>query len=107
MAELIKNLKTIKVSKPRGGIDMPVAEYPIFAPNFSINEKQMPEIKDWETGEKYLLVIEVSMSSKSDRKGEPVRGDFDITRYKALSGKMMEDMTDEEMEEMQAKGLSS
>jgi len=107
----IKGLKKIKVSKEREGFDMPVMseemDIPPFPPSFRTNENQIPEIKQWETGEKYYMVIEIRQTEKTDREGQPVRAEFDIVRYKALSGKLIEDMTDKEFEDEEAKGLAS
>ena len=65
----------------------------------------MLEIKDWEVGEKYRLIIEVEMKSKSERE-EMIEGSFDISAYKHLKPKSPEEMDDEEFGEYQGKKLS-
>lgn len=108
MSDDYKNgLKKIKISKPRDGFDEVVSEgYPHWPPRFDVTDNQMSEIKEWEVGEKYLMVVEVRQTSKTAREGQPVRAEFDIVRYKALSGKSMEDMTDEEFQVEQGKALA-
>lgn len=110
MAEQFKKgLKKIKIGKAREGFDMPFEEegLPHFPPSFNVVDKQMPEIKNWEVGENYFLVIEVRQVSKTDREGNPTRSEFDIVRYKALTGKALEDMTDEEFEIEQGEALTN
>ena len=52
-------------------------------PSFSINEKQLPDIKNWKVGEKYEMEIEVEMTSISKsqyRTGEPITASLKVTK---------------------------
>ena len=46
------------------------------------------------------------MTEKEDRENEPVRATFDVTAYKNLPEKAIEDMTDEEFGEFQGEALA-
>jgi len=101
-------LKTIPVRESNGAIDVPsVSLYP---PSFHVNEKQMPEIKNWEVKGIYRLVIEVEQISKhEERKSDDstsVGGEFNIIKYKYLPEKTIDEMDDKEFEEYQGKELS-
>ena len=80
-----------------------------FLPTLYLDSKQVSEIRDWEVGEEYTLVIKVKQTGKNendkekDGKVNSVRADFDIVGYKVLN----DEMSDADLEEMQAKGLSS
>lgn len=81
-------LKTIKVSKPKG--DMPKVEGMMYPPSFHVNSKQIPEIKNWEVGKKYRLTIEVEQKSMNEG-DDGVRGaSFDLVAY-AVGGATKED----------------
>ena len=79
-----------------------------YSPSFSLIDKQVPEIVDWEVGKKYKMVVEVEMRSKNEVKNGDekigVSGSFDILSY-SVSDKV-DEMTDEELEEMQGEVLS-
>ena len=109
MPHNIKGLKKISVSKRREGFDMPVTEsdVPSFPPSFHVSDTQIPEVKKWEVGKNYYMVVEVRQTEKEDREGEPVRASFDIVKYKALTGKALKDMTDDELELEQGKALGN
>lgn len=96
-------LKKIKVSEASKA---DVMEGPsMFPPSFHVESKQMSEIENWEVGDKYKLIIEVKMKSKSDN----VRGtsaSLDIVAYRELKKKKPEDMNDKEFEDYQGKVLS-
>jgi len=96
-------LKKIKVSSDG---DMPASignrHYP---PSFSVDAEQMPEIKNWEVGAKYRLVIEVEQTSKNENE-HMVTGGFNIVAYKHLPTKSIDDMTDKEFAEYQDESLS-
>lgn len=57
------NLKTLVKSDSVEGMDYP--SKPDFRPSFSLSEKDLPEIKDWKIGQKYMLEMEVEMVSAS------------------------------------------
>jgi len=80
-------------------------------PDFRVTDDQIAEIKDWEVGEKYQLVIEVEMISKTKigilGGTDDYDGRFEVQAYKHLAPKSLDEMTDEEFELEQAKGLSS
>lgn len=75
-----------------------------FPPHFEVDEKQMPEIKDWAVGEKYRFIIEAEQKSMHEDE-DKVRAGFDIVAYKYLDPS--EEMTDEEIEEVQGEALST
>lgn len=64
-------------------------------PSFRVNEKQIPEIKNWKQGENYKIMIEVRMDEKSggteEPEPEPVHGSFDIVAYEVVSTKTIND----------------
>ncbi len=95
-------LKKIPVKKT--DYPKPLAEdVPYYNPSFSLNDKQVSEIKDWDVGETYQLCIEVSMTSKQEYKDGGVSGGFDIIAYKSLG----ENMSDGDMEEMQGQAMAN
>lgn len=81
------------------GMDM---EYP---PEFSISGKQMPEIKDWEPGNVYEMVIQVEQKSLNID-GDRASARFEIVGYK-IEEKDYSKMSDEDFEKEQAKSLTS
>ncbi len=100
-------LKKIRVSESND--DQPISGPPL--PQFFADDSQIPEIKDWEVGGRYKLVIEVEQRSKSkvhtsvgDK--DTIDGRFDIVAYKHLPEKDIKDMTDEEFGEYEGKALS-
>ena len=99
-------LKKIPVGKKHEGVDMPVEnEYP---PTIHLTDKQGPEIKDWSVGKSYQMIVEVKQTSMSENKdGKEVRVDasFEITAYKVFDD--LENMSDEDLEYLQGKGLAS
>ena len=56
--------------------DMPVR----MLPSFSLTEKDLPEMKDWQVGKKYKLQMEVEMvaSSKNEYGNSQMSGRFKI-----------------------------
>jgi|SRR3990167_2890314 len=90
------HLKKIKVDEMQGVMPNPMS----WPPSFSINAKQMPEIKDWEVGKKYRLVIEVEQKSKNERE-DSLDASFEIVAYKHLKEKTMDEMSDSEFGEYQ------
>ena len=93
-------LKKIPTAKNHEGMDMPMmGEYP---PTLHLTGKQVPEIKDWDVGEEYEMVVRVKQTSKSENKDGMVDASFEVTAYKA-----MDEMSDSDMEYMQAEGLKS
>ena len=96
-------LKKIPV-KEHKDMDMPkMAMYP---PSFHIDSKQMPEIKKWEVGGKYYLMVEVEQKSLNENE-DSMSASFDIIAYKHMPEKSYDEMSDEEMEMEQAKALSN
>lgn len=102
-------LKKIPVSEKSShhGIEEMVSVYP---PSFHITDKQMQEIKDWEVGGKYRLVIEIEQTYKSesvkDDGSVAIGGDFNIIKYKYLPEKTIDEMNDKEFGEYQGKEFS-
>jgi hypothetical protein len=56
----MNKMRKVKGESPMMGHDMPA-----YLPSFSMTEKDLPEIKDWQVGKKYKLQIEVEMVSSS------------------------------------------
>ncbi len=77
----------------------------ISSPSLSLNDKQVPEIKDWQVGETYTIVLEIKMVSMSAYDKSGTSGSFDIIKYKVMDD--IEDMSDADLEEMQGEALSS
>lgn len=61
---------------------------PYYNPSFSLNDKQVPEIADWEVGEEYQIVVNVKMTRKEEYKDNNVSGGFDITGYKVVDNSL-------------------
>ena len=98
-------LKKIPVKKlPKRSLPF-TDEPPFFLPSFGVSAKQMPEIKDWDVGKKYRIVIEVEQKSKEER-NDHVHASFDIVAYKHLRKKSIDEMTDKEFGIHQGKVLS-
>lgn len=91
-------LKKIKVSKPDK--DMPMSHHDSYPPSFVITAEQVPEIKNWELGGKYKMIIEVEMRGLNKDEDATI-GNFYITAYKYIPEKAVEDMSDEEFSEYQ------
>ncbi len=68
-------MRTLKEEKANSVYDMPR-----MLPSFSLTEKELPEIKDWNVGHKYTLVVEVEMvsSSKDEYGKSPLTSRFKI-----------------------------
>jgi hypothetical protein len=56
-------LRSLAKSEPTIGVDFP--SKPDYRPTFSLDEKDLPELKSWKVGEKYMLEMEVEMVSAS------------------------------------------
>ena len=75
------------------------------APSFYTNDEQIPELKHWEVGEKYRLVVDVIQKSKEEvEKSTSAR--FEIVGYKYMPHKSMDEMTDKEFAEYQDEMMS-
>jgi len=104
-------LKKIEVKKPKYGMDKPISmddEMMSYPPSFSANAKQIPEIKDWKVGEKYTVIMEVEMkrmSSYDNGTKKSTDASFDVIAYKLADD--LEDMSDDDIEKLQGKALSS
>lgn len=84
-------------------------DYPLehaYFPYLTLNSKQISELKDWEVGETYQIILEIKQKSKSESETKDlsvINSTFDITAYKVISG----DISDADLEEMQGLALSS
>ena len=76
-----KRLKTIKPKKH--GIDVPEKPY---YPSFHISSKELPEIKNWEVGRKYRILLETRQVGKREDE-EGISGDFEIRKIAKGGGK--------------------
>lgn len=96
-------LKKIPVKKTDYPKEVISESLPYYNPSVSFNDKQIKEIGDWQVGEKYQVVVELVMTRKEEYKDGNVSGGFDITAYKVLG----DALSDDDIEELQAIGLSS
>lgn len=87
MKEMLKKVKGTKMKMEQS----PMRELP----SFSLSEKDLPELKDWEVGKKYNLEIEVEQIGKeknsymTDNKNE-IMGRFKIVKIKAENSEEVE-----------------
>lgn len=93
----------LKKIQPESYEDFPVGKK--YFPSLHFDNKEVSEIKNWEVGKIYQILLEIKQNSKSESKDGVVDASFDITAYKVMDD--MEDMSDDDMEKMQAKGMSS
>lgn len=99
-------LKPIKIQKSENTVsDMPMR----MLPSLHVNDKEVPEIADWEVGRKYLLAIKVKQVSKdisehSEQKSVHAR--LELVAYNVLQKKKLEDMNDKEFSEHIGKELA-
>ncbi len=94
-------LKKIKSGKKVIGLDMPMMDsYP---PTVHLNDTQVPEIKDWDVGETYQIVMDVKQTSKSEDKNGNVNSSFEVVGYKPVE----DDMSDSDLEDLQGKAMST
>lgn len=100
----MENLKQIKVSPPEGPEGVNAESKYFFTPSFKVDSDQMPEIKSWENGGKYKMIIEVEQMEKNDHE-DGNDATFDIVAYQVIPTKGIDDMTDEEFGEYQGKSL--
>lgn len=95
-------LKKIKQNKMEDtACDMPSKLSDYHLPNLYLNSKQIPEIKDWEVGKSYKIVLEVKEVAsriESNMDVEHMTADFKVKSYKIIED-------DVDLEEMQAEGL--
>ena len=74
-------MHTLEATKGHMTPDMPMRELP----SFSLTEKDLPAIKNWQVGKKYKLEIEVeqvSLSKDEYMMGEPISARFKIHKVK-------------------------
>ena len=103
MAHKIK-LKKIPVNG-KSDIDIYPPTHRSYPPQFDVDDMQMPEIKDWEVGHKYRLIIDIEQTSKNENE-DRVSGNFNIIAYKYLKPKTIEEMTDKEFGEYSGESLA-
>jgi len=97
------HLKKIKVNNSSN--EVPSVGKDLSAPSFYMSAEQMPEIKDWEVGKKYQLIIEVEQISKNEHENS-VHASFEIVAYKHIPKKSIDEMTDEEFGEYQNQSVN-
>ena len=101
-------LKKIPIEKMDKDTEKSIVGPSSWPPSFSVNDKQMPEIRDWKVGEKYQIMIEVEMKSFRDKAiaDKPAKinasASFDILAY---SGMDIKDMDDEEFRKYESKAM--
>lgn len=98
MAEELKKIPIAPKSKKDiyGPIGIERNGLPTYFPSFSANDKQMPEVDEWETEGRYRIVIDVVMTSKESNRHMATRGGFDIVAYKVIKTKTIDEMSDKE-----------
>ena len=75
-----------------------------YLPTVSLDTKQVPEIKDWEVGETYHVVLAIKQTSKSQNESngnKTTSAYFEVTGYKVLD----HEMSDDDLETMQGEAL--
>ena len=68
-------LKTIKPK--RIGMDRPEKSY---YPSISFSSKNLPEIKNWQVGKTYRLIVEVKQTSMRENENGEINAEFDIKK---------------------------
>ena len=99
------NLKKIKVSDESKSVGESIKPY-YSAPRFYVDAEQISEIKGWEVGSNYRLIVEVEQVSKEEREDGTISASFKIVAYKHLRSKTIDEMSDKEFGEYQGKALS-
>ena len=103
------SLKTIKVTPHPKDSEMEVSMVAyrdrLHAPQFHIDARQMPEIKNWEPPNEYILVVRIKQTNKNVDENRHT-AEFDIVAYKYLPSKTIEEMTDKEFGEHQGQALA-
>lgn len=83
------HLKTIKAKRETS------SHVDVFRPSIHLDEDQLKEIKDWEVGRNYTLILEVTQKSKREDSNKKISASFDImkigTPNKKFNHKVMED----------------
>ena len=99
-------LKKIRVGKKsKGMFDMEEKAPSVFPPSFRADDKQIPEVKKFEVGKKYRLVVDIEMKSKKENE-KSTDGSFDLIAYKHIPKKDIFDMDDKEFGDHQGEELS-
>jgi len=68
-------------------------------PNFYLSSDTLPEIKDWEVGEEYKIVMTVEQKSKSmhsEGREEKYNADFDIKKIGCMKNNEGEEENEED-----------
>lgn len=100
-----KGLKKIKPQTRKEAYDIPEDNEKVILPSLHLNSNQVSEIKDWETGEEYHILLKIKQTSKREERDEDVEAGFDIIAYRVKN--KVEDMSDDEFAEEKTKALSS
>jgi len=101
-------LKKIPIEKMDKDVAKSIEGPSAWPPSFHVNDKQMPEIRNWKVGEKYQIMIEVEMKSFQDEAiaDKPAKinasASFDILAYNTMD---IEDMSDEEFRKYESNAL--
>lgn len=77
-----------------------------YPPSFTVTSTQIPEIENWKVGGKYKMVVSVEQKHMSENDDNVVTGSFEVTGYKVLKDKTMEEMSDKEFGEYEGDLLS-
>lgn len=69
-------MKTIKPEK-MSNMDMPSEGY---YPHLDLSSDEIPQIKDWEVGKSYKIVLEVKQTSKREDKDKKISACFEVRK---------------------------
>jgi hypothetical protein len=104
------NMKMYEVGQKRGEemeLEAP-SKNEMYYPHLDLNSKQLPEIKSWKVGQKYMLVLEVKATRKAmnEKEGKEAKDDmcFEIHKVGVKEKEMSNDeKTDSMVEKMYPK----
>jgi len=100
-------LKLTKIKPESWNDEMPMGK--THYPYLNLDSDEVPEVKDWEVGKTYQIVLEVKQTSKSqnkEKKDVVTGASFDIVAY-GIPKNNLDDLSGPELEKMQAEGLST
>jgi hypothetical protein len=84
-------------------------DMPMMKPSFSMDEKTMPEIKNWQVGKEYKIEMDVQMTGLSKDqyiKGNPMMGRFEIKSAESMADKPVGKMSKSEYKKLYVKARS-
>lgn len=67
-----------KVIPQKAGVESPSKEK--WYPSIHLSSKELPELKKWEVGKTYTLILEVKQKSKTENMPDEISASFDIVK---------------------------